>query len=75
MEAIENRFLVTTARCVVEGALRRTESRGAHYRDDFPEPRDDPPGSRHLLVRRGPAGWSWTSAPVDLSACARSEAR
>jgi succinate dehydrogenase/fumarate reductase flavoprotein subunit len=32
--------LLTVARLVARAALRRTESRGAHYRDDFPG-RDD----------------------------------
>ena len=32
--------MLKLALCVASGALRRTESRGAHYRDDFPQ-RDD----------------------------------
>jgi L-aspartate oxidase len=32
--------LLTVARLVARAALRRTESRGAHYRDDYPERND-----------------------------------
>ena len=43
--------LLTCSRLVTEAALTREESRGAHYRDDFPEPRED--WRRHLVFRRG----------------------
>jgi L-aspartate oxidase len=36
--ACETRNLVAVARCVAEAAWRRRESRGAHFRTDFPEP-------------------------------------
>lgn len=35
----ELRNMITTARLVAQCALRREESRGGHYREDFPEPR------------------------------------
>jgi L-aspartate oxidase len=34
--ATEELNLVQTARLIVEAALRRKESRGGHYRSDFP---------------------------------------
>ncbi|MBA3672673.1 MAG: L-aspartate oxidase, partial [Gemmatimonadaceae bacterium] len=34
--ATEELNLVQTARLIVEGALKRKESRGGHYRSDFP---------------------------------------
>ncbi len=40
--------LVTVARLIARAALRRHESRGAHYRDDFPE-RDDINWNAHLV--------------------------
>jgi L-aspartate oxidase len=35
----EERNLVETARLVVEAALLRKESRGGHFRSDFPKPK------------------------------------
>ncbi|MBM4332385.1 MAG: FAD-dependent oxidoreductase [Deltaproteobacteria bacterium] len=40
MEAIEMINLTTTSRLVIRGALRRTERRGSHYREDYPEIND-----------------------------------
>ncbi len=43
--------LLTCARLVSEAALVREESRGAHYRTDFPDAREE--WRRHLVYRRG----------------------
>jgi succinate dehydrogenase / fumarate reductase flavoprotein subunit len=48
IEAMELDNLVETARATVVSAAARTESRGAHARDDFPE-RDDGNWLRHTL--------------------------
>lgn len=40
LQAIEVVNLITTSRLVLQGALRRTESRGSHYREDYPETDD-----------------------------------
>jgi L-aspartate oxidase len=42
--------LLTCARLVTEAALIREESRGAHCRTDFPEPREE--WRRHVVFRR-----------------------
>ena len=47
----ELRNMLTTARLIVEGALQRRESRGAHHREDFAEPSDE--WRRHVVVGRG----------------------
>ena len=42
--------LLTCSRLVAQAALKREESRGAHYRTDFSEPREE--WRRHLVFRR-----------------------
>ena len=42
--------MLTAAYVMAECALRRTETRGVHYREDFPQ--TDPVWARHQLVRR-----------------------
>ncbi|MBO0891280.1 MAG: FAD-binding protein [Acidothermales bacterium] len=51
-EALDLRNQLTVARNVVESALLRTESRGAHYRADFPD-QDDVAWSRYIVLRDG----------------------
>ena len=42
--------LLVCGRLVAEAALLRQESRGAHYRSDFPQPREE--WRRHIIFRR-----------------------
>jgi succinate dehydrogenase / fumarate reductase flavoprotein subunit len=51
MEAVELGFLLDCAEAIVAGALVRTESRGAHYREDHPL-RDDANWLKHTLAYR-----------------------
>jgi fumarate reductase flavoprotein subunit len=44
--------MLKLALCVAHGALQRTESRGAHYREDYPR-RDDATWLRRTLARWG----------------------
>lgn len=39
-QSLENEMLLAVAELVVTGAGHRTESRGAHYRSDYPERND-----------------------------------
>jgi L-aspartate oxidase len=43
--------LLLCARLVTEAALLRQESRGAHFRSDFPAPREE--WRRHIVFRGG----------------------
>jgi fumarate reductase flavoprotein subunit len=55
VSALELGFMLDVAQSIVECALHRTESRGAHQRTDFPA-RDDQKFLAHSLVRRKPDG-------------------
>ncbi len=52
---IELRSAARVAGLIIEGALRRLESRGAHFREDFPN-RNDEEWLGHLQVRAAPGG-------------------
>lgn len=64
-EALDLQNQVTVAKTVVASALAREESRGAHYRADYPEENDD--WLRYLVVHRGVEGPVVESCPVELS--------
>jgi len=55
MEVVELGFLLDCAETLVASALARTESRGAHYREDHPL-RDDEHWLTHTLAYRGDDG-------------------
>jgi succinate dehydrogenase / fumarate reductase flavoprotein subunit len=55
MEAVELGFLLDCADTTVAAARARTESRGAHWRDDHPI-RDDANWLKHSLAYRGEDG-------------------
>jgi succinate dehydrogenase/fumarate reductase flavoprotein subunit len=65
LEGLENYFLVTTAKCVAEAALCRTETRGAHYRDDYPKT-DNCNWLQHLVIQRTNGKLKIEKIPVDL---------
>jgi succinate dehydrogenase / fumarate reductase flavoprotein subunit len=52
--AIDLGFMLTTAEAVLSGALKRTESRGAHYRTDHPE--IDPNWRQNICFERADIG-------------------
>lgn len=49
LNAIELEFMIDVAHTIALGALLREESRGAHYRRDFPE-RDDEKWLKHTIM-------------------------
>ncbi len=72
---IELGFMLDVAEIIIVGALNRTESRGAHYRLDYPK-RDDVNWLKHTIVyyRRGePPSLSYT--PVRITRWAPEERR
>lgn len=52
VEALELDNLLTCAQATVHGALNRTESRGAHARDDYPD-RNDDEWMKHTVTWQG----------------------
>jgi fumarate reductase flavoprotein subunit len=55
LTALELSFMLDVAEAIVNSALRREESRGAHQRTDFPA-RDDQRFLAHSLIFRTPDG-------------------
>jgi succinate dehydrogenase / fumarate reductase, flavoprotein subunit len=53
--ALELSNLLTVSEAVTLAALERKESRGAHFRDDYPG-KDAASGKMNVVVRRGPDG-------------------
>jgi fumarate reductase flavoprotein subunit len=55
--------LVLVSRSICAAAAARQDSRGAHYREDFPQV-SDPAGSRYTVVRADGDGFAVTTEPV-----------
>jgi succinate dehydrogenase / fumarate reductase flavoprotein subunit len=55
LAALETDHLLTFSEVIVEGAHARTESRGAHYRTDYPK-RDDENWIKHTLAHKDSKG-------------------
>jgi len=66
LEANELGYLLDLAEVTVAGALARTESRGAHSREDFPE-RNDSKWLKHTLAYKGPKGPTLKYRPVSIT--------
>ncbi len=63
LEAVEAENMCLSARAVVEAALMRTESRGAHYRTDYPEA-DDARWRVNIFVKKNENSLLARSRPV-----------
>ncbi len=66
VEALELGYLLDCAEATVAGALARQESRGAHFREDFPD-RDDANWLKHTLAYRGTEGVVLDYKPVTIT--------
>ncbi|HST07592.1 MAG TPA: fumarate reductase/succinate dehydrogenase flavoprotein subunit [Gemmatimonadaceae bacterium] len=53
--ALDLQNLLTVSEIIARAALERKESRGGHFRDDFPD-KDPGHGKFNIVVRRGPNG-------------------
>jgi succinate dehydrogenase / fumarate reductase flavoprotein subunit len=66
LEVIELGGMIDIAETLVEGALARQESRGAHSREDFPR-RDDAQWLKHTLAYRTAHGIELKFKPVTIT--------
>ena len=66
LEVIELGGLLDLAEILVESALVRQESRGAHFREDFPK-RDDGNWLKHTLAFKGENGIEFKYKPVTIT--------
>ncbi|MGE3151040.1 MAG: FAD-binding protein [Nitrospiraceae bacterium] len=66
IQALELQSLVDIAVTIVAGGLAREESRGAHYRSDFPK-RDDTTWLKHTLATSTPDGPQLSYKPVTIT--------
>jgi succinate dehydrogenase / fumarate reductase flavoprotein subunit len=64
--ALETLSVLNLAEAIAESALAREESRGAHYRLDFPD-RNDTHWLKHTLAYRAPEGPRLEYAPVAIT--------
>lgn len=66
VDHLETGYLLDLSEVIARGALRRTESRGAHYRLDYPS-RDDQRWLCHTFACRGKDGPEFTDGPVKIT--------
>jgi succinate dehydrogenase / fumarate reductase flavoprotein subunit len=66
LEVVELENLLDLAEALVESALAREESRGAHSREDFPK-RDDINWLKHTLAYKTPQGIAFKFKPVTIT--------
>jgi succinate dehydrogenase / fumarate reductase flavoprotein subunit len=65
-EALELKNMLKTSEAIVFSALQRKESRGAHYRKDFPK-RNDDKWLKHTLAYATPEGLKLRYKPVKVT--------
>ncbi len=66
MEALELESLLGLAETILVSAEARKESRGAHFREDYPE-RDDENWLKHTLARKTDDGLALSYKPVTIT--------
>ena len=65
VEAIQAPYILDTAEMIVRSALLRTESRGAHLREDHPETKSE--WLKHTRVMKRSDAMELRSAPVTMT--------
>ncbi len=65
LDALEIGYMLDVSRLIMLSALKRTESRGAHFRDDFPE-QDNANWLANIHVTQGDSTPTLAVSPVEL---------
>ena len=63
VEAVETSNMIETAQIVTRAALLREESRGGHYREDFPKI-DDKNWLKNIAVKKEGGEMRFTTTPI-----------
>lgn len=66
VNTLELEVMLDLAEAVLIAAKARKESRGAHFRTDYPQ-RDDKKFLKHLLITKGPRGPKLSESPVKIT--------
>ncbi|MCS7094849.1 MAG: succinate dehydrogenase/fumarate reductase flavoprotein subunit [Thaumarchaeota archaeon] len=66
VNVLEVESMLEASEVIAAAALKRTESRGAHFRTDYPR-RDDDAWLKHILVRRTADGFEFDYKPVIIT--------
>ncbi|AUT03508.1 succinate dehydrogenase flavoprotein subunit [Nostoc sp. CENA543] len=66
VEALELRSLMVVGQTILTSAINRQESRGAHFREDYPQ-RDDTNFLKHTMAYYSPAGIDIQYRPVAIT--------
>lgn len=66
MTALELDFMLDVSEMIVRGALVRTETRGAHYREDYPE-QNDQDWQQNIIISCENEDMKLTKQPIDFS--------
>jgi len=66
IDVLDWEAMIDVAEIITAGALRRTESRGSHYRTDYTA-RDDTQWLRHTIAHVGPEGPEFTDKDVTIT--------
>jgi succinate dehydrogenase / fumarate reductase flavoprotein subunit len=61
--SIDVPFMLTVCEGIIRSAILRTESRGGHWRLDYPD-QDEALGRVNFITRKTPAGMEVTTAPI-----------
>ena len=69
---INLKSLIAVSQAIAQAALAREDSRGAHFREDFPQT-DELASSRYIVIRQGPDGLLLAREPVRFTRVAPGE--